>query len=352
RTELTRKQKEYLDGLVIRYNKKTKESKKYTQEHRAYMADPRVVSGFKSPIKEMIYQLVVKKSKGSHLWDIDDNEYIDMLNGFGSNMLGYQPDFIKKALIEQVENGYEIGPQHVLAGEVSQLICEFTKHDRAALCNTGSEAVLGAMRIARTVTGRSLIVAFTGSYHGIMDEVLVRGTRKLKTFPAAAGIMPEAVQNMLILEYGTEESLAIIKDRADEIAGVLVEPVQSRRPEFQPIEFLRSLRNLTAEAGITLIFDEIITGFRMHPGGTQALFGIKADLATYGKVVGGGISIGIIAGKKDLMDALDGGYWEFGDDSYPEVGVTYFVGTFVRHPLALATAKASLLYMKEKGPLL
>ena len=349
---LNTKQKVWLESFTRRYNEKTQKSKDYTQKHRACMADPRVVSGFRPPTKEIVYQLVVERSKGSYLWDIDGNKYVDMLNGFGSNMLGYQPDFIKNALLEQIEKGYEIGPQHVLAGEVSQLICEFTKHDRAALCNTGSEAVLGAMRIARTVTGRSLIVAFTGSYHGIMDEVLVRGTKKLKTFPAAAGILPEAVQNMLILEYGTEESLAVINDRADEIAAVLVEPVQSRRPEFQPVEFLRSLRKLTTQTGITLIFDEIITGFRMHPGGTQALFGIKADLATYGKVVGGGISIGIIAGKKNLLDALDGGHWEYGDDSYPEVGVTYFAGTFVRHPLALAAAKASLLYMKEKGPLL
>src|SRR5690606_2619292 len=117
----------------------------------------------------------------------------------------------------------------------------------------------GAMRIARTVTGRKLIVAFTGSYHGIMDEVLVRGTKKLKTFPAASGIMSEAVQNMLILDYGTKESLKIIKERADEIAAVLVEPVQSRRPEFQPIEFLKSLRSLTKEIGIALIFEEVIT---------------------------------------------------------------------------------------------
>src|SRR5690606_31212068 len=155
--ELSLKQKEYLNNLILRYNTKTKKSKEYTQRHRAYMADPRVVSGFKPATKEIVYQLVVDKSKGSHLWDIDGNEYIDMPNGFGSNMLRYQPDFIKNALIEQIEKGYEIGPQHVLAGEVSELICEFTKHDRAALCNTGSEAVLGAMRIARTVTGRSLI---------------------------------------------------------------------------------------------------------------------------------------------------------------------------------------------------
>jgi glutamate-1-semialdehyde aminotransferase len=157
-------------------------------------------------------------------------------------MLGYQPDVLKQAVKAQIDLGYEIGPQHEMAGEVCKMMCEFTNFDRAGLCNTGSEAVLGAMRIARTVTGRSLIVAFSGSYHGIMDEVIVRGTKKLKTVPAASGILPDNVQNMLILDYGTDESLRIIKERADEIAAVLVEPVQSRRPEFQPVEFLKKLR--------------------------------------------------------------------------------------------------------------
>lgn len=343
-------QTKFLADLTLRYNEKTKGSKAYTQKHRAHMADPRVVSGFKPATKELVYSIVINKSKGSRVWDIDGNEYIDSLNGFGSNMLGYQPDFIKNALIDQIEKGYEIGPQHELAGEVSQLICEFTKFDRAGLCNTGSEAVLGAMRIARTVTGRSTIVAFTGSYHGIMDEVIVRGSKKLKTFAAAPGILPEAVQNMLILDYGTDESLRIIEERAHEIAAVLVEPIQSRRADFQPVEFLKKLRKITEDAETVLIFDEVISGFRFHPQGVQGLFGIQADIGTYGKVAGGGISIGIIAGKKKYMDALDGGFWQFGDDSIPEVGVTYFAGTFVRHPLALATAKASLNYLKEMGP--
>jgi amino acid adenylation domain-containing protein len=347
---LNQLQQDYLNDLVARYNQKTIGSKTYTQQHRSYMADPRVVSGFRPSTKELVYSIVINKSKGSRLWDIDNNEYIDALNGFGSNMLGYQPDIIKNALIEQIEKGYEIGPQHELSGEVSKLICEFTNFDRAALCNTGSEAVLGAMRIARTVTGRSLIVAFTGSYHGIADEVIVRGSKKLKPFPAAPGIMPEAVQNMLILDYGTDESLKIIEERADEIAAILVEPIQSRRADFQPVEFLKKLRKITEDAETVLIFDEVISGFRFHPGGVQAIFGIKADIGTYGKVAGGGISIGIIAGKKKYMDALDGGFWQYGDASIPEVGVTYFAGTFVRHPLALATAKASLTYLKEAGP--
>jgi amino acid adenylation domain-containing protein len=351
-TELSAPQRAFLDDLTRRYNQKTAASKAYTQHHRAHMADPRVVSGFRPLTKELVYPLVVRKSAGSRLWDIDNNEYIDALNGFGSSLLGHQPEFVKAALHAQIELGYEVGPQHELAGEVCQLLSELTGHDRAALCNTGSEAVLGAMRVARTVTGRSLVVAFSGSYHGIVDEVLVRGTKKLKTYPAAPGIMPEAVQNMLILDYGTDESLRIIRERAHELAAVLVEPVQSRRPEFRPVEFLKQVREVTAASGTALIFDEVITGFRLHLGGAQALFGIRADLATYGKVVGGGISIGVIAGGEEWMDALDGGHWQYGDASYPEVGVTYFAGTFVRHPLALAAAKASLDYLKAQGPAL
>lgn len=349
-TELSEKQKNFLANLTEKYNLKTKSSKIYAQTHRAYMSDPRVVSGFKPLTKEIVYPIVVNKSAGSKLWDIDGNEYIDVLNGFGSSLLGYQPDFIKKALYEQIESGYEVGPQHDLAGEVSKMICELTGFDRAALCSTGSEAVLGTMRIARTVTGRSLIVAFTGSYHGIVDEVIVRGTKKLKSYPAAPGIMPEAVQNMLILDYGTDESLKIIRERAHELAAVLVEPIQSRRPEFRPVEFLREVREITSNSGTALIFDEVITGFRMHPRGAQGLFDIQADLSSYGKVVGGGLPIGVIAGKKEMMDALDGGFWQYGDNSYPEAGVTYFAGTFVRHPLALAAAKVSLRYMIDKGP--
>ncbi|WP_113651832.1 polyketide synthase [Pedobacter namyangjuensis] len=349
-TTISPSQKDFIKNLSERYNIKTAKSKAYTNESRPYMADPRVVSGFKPATKELIYPIVINKSKGSRMWDIDGNEYIDALNGFGSNMLGYQPDVIKNAMQNQLEKGYEVGPQHELAASVSKLVCEFTGFDRSALCSTGSEAVLGCIRIARTVTGRSLIVAFTGSYHGIVDEVLVRGTKKLKSFPAAAGIMPEAVQNILVLDYGTPESMAIIKERGDEIAAVLVETIQSRRPEFVPVDFLKELRTVTKEIGSVLIFDEVITGFRFHPGGAQAIFGIKADLAAYGKVVGAGIPIGVIAGDSYLMDALDGGIWNYGDASFPEIGVTYFAGTFVRHPLALASAFASLSYMKEKGP--
>ncbi len=155
-----------------------------------------------------------------------------------------------------------------------------------------------------------------------------------------------------ILDYGTDASLAILKARANDLAAILVEPVQSRHPEFQPRAFLHDLRALTEKTGTALIFDEVITGCRTGPGGAQELFGIRADLASYGKVVGGGMPVGVIAGTRSFMDALDGGHWAFGDDSVPSVGVTYFAGTFVRHPLALAAVKAVLLHLKEHGPAL
>jgi len=347
--QFTEKQTKWLSSFTSAYNQKTKKSKAYTQEHRAHLADPRVVTGFRPAIKELIYQPVVNRSLGSKIWDIDGNEYVDVLNGFGSNMFGHNPPFIVKALEEQLSKGYELGPQHELAGEVAKLICEFTKFDRAGFCNTGSEAVLGAMRIARTITGRSTIISFNGSYHGINDEVILRGSKKLKSVPASAGIPVESVQNMLVLDYGTPEALEIIRSRAHEIAAVLVEPVQSRRADFYPTAFLQEVRKITEQAGALLIFDEVITGFRISQGGAQAYYNIKADLGTYGKIVGGGMPIGVIAGKKEFMDSLDGGHWQYGDNSVPEVGVTYFAGTFVRHPFALAAAKATLLHMQERG---
>lgn len=348
-TSLLPEQETFIQTFIQHYNNKTALSKSYAETHRSYMADPRVVSGFKPLIKEMIYPIVVSKSKGAKLWDIDGNEYIDALNGFGSNFLGFQDPILKSAILAQVEEGYEIGPQHIHAGKVCQLICELTQNERAALCNTGSEAVLGAIRIARTVTGRSLIVSFNGSYHGINDEVIVRGTKQLKSYPAAPGILPESVKNILVLDYGTTESLQIIAERAHELAAILVEPVQSRRPEFQPIPFLKELRTIATENGTALIFDEVITGFRAHPGGVQAIFDIKADITTYGKILGGGMPIGAIAGSKKWMDSLDGGNWQYGNSTIPEIGVTYFAGTFVRHPLALAGAMATLELFKQKG---
>jgi amino acid adenylation domain-containing protein len=259
------------------------------------------------------------------------------------------------AVREQTDRTLAIGPQSVLAGEVAELVSEFTGMERVAFCNTGSEAVLAAVRMARTVTGKSKIAKFDGHYHGIFDEMQVRGAgqgSRLKTLPAAPGIPREAVQNTIILDYGDPDAFNVIREQADEIALVLVEPVRSRNPDFQPIEYVQALRRLTEELGIPLMFDEIVTGFRCHPQGAQHLFGIRADIATYGKVAGGGLPIGIVAGRAQYLDSLDGGMWEFGDDSQPTADMTWFAGTFVRHPMALAATRAVLRHLKDRGPAL
>jgi amino acid adenylation domain-containing protein len=348
--DLTPQQKARLAAFVRRYNARTRGSKEFTQRHRKANADPRVVTGFRPAVKELVYPIVASRSKGAYIWDLDGNQYVDCLNGFGCNYFGWQPDFVSDAVKRQIDTGIEIGPQTPLVAEVAELFCDMTGNERAAFCNTGSEAVMGCTRIARTVTGRSTIAVFSGSYHGIFDEVIVRATKKGRAYPAAPGILPNTAENVLVLDYGTPESLEILRTRAQELAAVLVEPVQSRRPDLQPREFLHEVRKITAEAGTVLIFDEVITGFRTGPHGAQGYFGVQADVGSYGKVVGGGYPVGVIAGKAQYMDALDGGPWQFGDDSVPTVGVTYFAGTFVRHPLALAAMKAVLLRLKEEGP--
>ena len=347
--DLTPTQNKHLERLIARYTAKTAASKAFTARNRKQIADPRTVAGFRPRLKELVYPIVAKRSSGCRLWDLDGNEYIDLLSGYGSNFFGFGAPFIRKAIAEQMDLGMEIGPQTWLAEEVATLFREFVPFDRVAFCNTGSEAVLATMRLARTVTGRDLVVMFAGAYHGIFDEVVVRPT-KARTMPAAPGIPRASVENMLVLPWNDPAALDVIRQRADEIAAVLVEPVQSRAPHIQPAAFLKDLRQLTQETDIALIFDEVVCGFRVAPGGAQEHFGIQADLGSYGKVVGGGISIGIVAGKRAYMDALDGGHWEYGDASAPEVGVTYFAGTFVRHPIAMAAARAALLYMKEQGP--
>ncbi len=352
-TGLDEGQRRFVDDLIDRYTKRTRGSKEMTQASRAVLADPRVASGFHPGWKEMVYPIVTVRSERSKLWDVDGNVYIDLLNGFGPTAFGHAPDFVREALIEQVHRGFELGPQTPLAGEVAKLLCDLTGNERMTFCNTGSEAVMAAMRIARTVTGRNRVVYFAGDYHGQFDEVLARGMVRdgvTRVFPIAPGIPAESIANITILDYGTRESLAWLEQHVHELAAVLIEPVQSRRPGFRPVQFLKAVRELTAKSGTAYILDEIVTGFRVHPGGVQALFDIRADLVTYGKVAGGGMPIGILAGKAAFMDALDGGFWQYGDDSYPAAGVTFFAGTFVRHPLALAATAAILKHLKASGP--
>ncbi len=351
RDELGQKQQKYLSELVAQYEMKTAGSKHLTQAGRAQLADPRAVAGFRPQWKEMVYPLLVERAQGSRLWDVDGNEYIDIVNGYGCILFGHSPEFVVNAVLDQVDRGVAIGPQTPLAGEVAALLCELTGNERVTFCNTGSEAVMAAIRVARTVTGRDKLVYFAGDYHGTFDEVLVRRTAR-GSMPVAPGIPEANVANVEVLEYGAEASLEYLRANAKEIAAVLIEPVQTRHPELQPTEFIQAVRRITEETGSAMILDEVVTGFRLAPGGVQEYLGIRADLCTYGKVVGGGYPIGVLSGRRKFLDALDGGDWQFGDDSGPEVGVTFFAGTFVRHPLALAAAKAVLCHLRQAGPAL
>jgi amino acid adenylation domain-containing protein len=350
---LTDLQQKSLDQLITRYVSKSPSSKAYTAEHRPHYADPRAVSGFKSLWKEMVYPIVSQRTKNAQLWDIDGNEYVDITMGFGTYFFGHSPDWLIDAVEKQLRTGMEIGPQSPIAGKLAKAICELTGMERATFCNTGSEAVMAAMRLARTITGRNRIAYFTGDYHGMFEEVLVRGAwvdGVYKAQPIAPGIPQSLVENMLVLDYADPASLEILRTHAHELAAVMIEPVQSRAPGLQPREFMHEVREITAKSGTALIFDEVVTGFRCAPGGAQAYFGVEADMATYGKVIGGGMPIGVLAGKKQYMDALDGGAWNYGDDSFPEVGVTFFAGTFVRHPLALAAAWRVVEHLMGEGP--
>ena len=351
---LTAQQQQHLDALIARVVQRTQESKRLTQAARKGLANPRAIIGFDRSIKEMLYPLHIQRGAGARIWDVDGNEYIDLAMGFGPLLFGHSPSFVIEAIQEHVQLGLQNGPQSHLTGKVAELMCELTGQERVCFCNSGTEAVMGAIRIARATTGRTKIARFAGSYHGHSDEVLVakigNGDGKSRTIPAFPGIPEHKTEQVIMLDYGNPESLDIVKGHAHELAAVLVEPVQSRRPDLQPREFLHQLRQLTLETGIPLILDEVLTGFRIHPGGIQGLWGIQADISTYGKALGAGLPVGVVAGKASFMDALDGGFWSYGDESYPSTEATFFAGTYFKNPLVMSVVWAVLNQIKDRGP--
>ncbi len=348
REELSDAQRAYVQAFIARFTARTAGSKRRSAEDRGAFADNRNTSGFRLLLKEMVYPIVVDRAHGGRIRDVDGNEYVDITMGFGVHLFGHGQEFLDAALRRQLDRGMALGPQSDMAGEAARRFCALTGQERVAFCNSGTEAVLFALRLARTATGRDKVAFFAGSYHGIADTTLARAG----SVPVAPGIPRAAVQDVLVLPYAEASALDAIAAQAGELAAVLVEPVQSRRPDLQPAAFLRDLRRLTAERGVALVFDEVITGLRSHPRGAQGLFGVEADLATYGKVLGGGMPIGAVAGRAAYMDGIDGGAWSFGDGSFPSAVKTYFAGTFCKHPLTMAATLAVLERMQEEGPAL
>ncbi|MEX0285289.1 MAG: amino acid adenylation domain-containing protein, partial [Paracoccaceae bacterium] len=349
--ELTPEQMAFVADLTQRYSARFPTSKAHTQENRAHHADPRSAAGFRPEWKELTFPIVAAESKGAYITDLDGNTFVDLVNGFGQTAFGHAPEFVSDAVRAQLDRGYAIGPQADMAGPVAAKFARLTGHERVTFCNTGSEAVMAAMRLARTVTGRETVVVFSNDYHGQFDEVLVKGKSRGEpgALPVAPGIPREAVSNMVVLDYGADATLDWLRDHIDQVAAVVVEPVQSRHPELRPADFVRSLRTITADGGAALVIDEVVTGFRTHMRGMQGVWDIQPDMATYGKVVGGGMPIGVLAGCARFMDALDGGDWAYGDDSIPQTAPTFFAGTFVRHPLVVAAVDVVLDYLETQG---
>ncbi|MBU1437848.1 MAG: aminotransferase class III-fold pyridoxal phosphate-dependent enzyme, partial [Gammaproteobacteria bacterium] len=351
REGLNPQQLTFVQQLIKDHVARTGQSKAYAASYRPVMADWIASLNFSLTMKEMVYPIVSAQSAGARFIDVDGNEYLDISGSYGVGFFGHNPDFIKAALQAQLELGVDLGPQNRQAGEVAQLISQLTGVERVAFCNTGSEAVTVAIRVARTVTQRSKLVIFKDSYHGTYDGVLA-DIGEHSTVPSAPGIPPAMVQDVIVLRYGSDEALATIAAIGGDIAAVLVEPVQSRKPGLQPTAFLQQLRQLTTEHGSLLIIDEIITGFRTGLKGAQQHFAVEADLVTYGKVLGGGMPLGVVAGKAQFMGCIDGGSWQYGDDSIPNQKTTVFAGTFCKHPLTMAAALAVLQRFRDEGEVL
>jgi glutamate-1-semialdehyde aminotransferase len=224
-----------------------------------------------------------------------------------------------------------------------------TSQERCAFFNSGTEAVMVATRLARAATGKNKTVIFEGAYHGTLDALLVmkRDPFSQKATANIPGITNAQVQDTYLLKFGDPASLAFISEHADEIAAVLTEAVQSRHPELVDPLFLEQLQGICKQNNIAFILDEIITGFRLCNGGAKKYFGLDPDITTYGKVLGGGFPIGVVAGRKKYLDYIDGGEWHFNDDSEPCSPSTFVAGTFCNHPMAMAASKATLEYLSD-----
>jgi glutamate-1-semialdehyde 2,1-aminomutase len=276
-----------------------------------------------------------KKGLGSKLWDVDGKEYIDYINSWGPMILGHAHPEVIKAVQEVAANSLSFGAPTGLELEIAQLINKLVPSmEQVRLVSSGTEATMSAIRVARGFTKRSKIVKFEGCYHGHSDALLVKAGSGLLTFgePDSAGVPAEVAAHTLTLEYNNTQQLQALFDKiGDEIACVIIEPVVGNMNLVVPhMEFLQTLRALCTQHGTVLIFDEVMTGFRVHLGGAQALYNIKPDLTTLGKVIGGGLPVGAFGGRKDIMQCL------------APVGAVYQAGTLSGNPVAVTAGLTTL----------
>lgn len=352
---LTPQQHEHLARLADEYVARSPGSYARREQAGPALADPRSSLGWFAQLsptgralwaatRRLRFPVVADRCEGVWARDIDGNEYIDCCLGFGVHLFGHRPAFVEAALQRQLARGLSLGFQSDRVNEVAAAISTMTASERVALCSTGAEANAGAIRLARAATGRDGIAVFAGAYHGANDATLPALDMR---HGAPAGI----IKDTLVLPYGAAHSLEVLERRADALAAVMVEPIQARCPGLQPREFLAELRALTRRRGVALIFDDILLGFRVDQGGSQAHFGVEADMATFGKILGGGLPIGAIAGSARFLDAIDGGVWRADEPgSLPRADKVWFMGTFTKNPLTMAAAAAITEHLLAAGP--
>lgn len=337
---LSEEQKTYIRNLSQQFAKRVAKSKQNALVHQAHFVDQRKVAFLKRSLKSMQFQLTYERAEGAYLYDIDGNKYVDITGDQGVNFFGHQPDFIKEAVVTRLNQGYPLVAYSEDLFQAAKLFCELTGHERMVFTQSGTEAVMWAARIARAATGRKKVVIFDGSYHGLSDTTLAVKGRNGATLSAGLGMLQEFADQLIILDYGDMDHLEVIARHADEISCVLTEPIQSRFPSRRPHEFLKELRKLTLEKEIVLIFDEMITGFRAGRKGAEGFFKVKPDMATYGKVPGGGMPTGIIAGLAKYMNWVDGGVWGFDDESMPSLKRAVIAGTHTQNSLKVSASLA------------
>jgi glutamate-1-semialdehyde 2,1-aminomutase len=276
-----------------------------------------------------------KKGLGSKLWDVDGKEYIDYINSWGPMIVGHAHPVVINAVQEAAANSLSFGAPTGLELEMAQLINKLVPSmEQVRLNSSGTEATMSAIRTARGFTGRDKIVKFEGCYHGHSDGLLVKAGSGLLTFgePDSGGVPASVAAHTLTLEYNNTQQLKDLFDKTgDEIACVIIEPVVGNMNLIVPhMEFLQTLRELCSKHGTVLIFDEVMTGFRVALGGAQALYNIKPDMTTLGKVIGGGLPVGAFGGRKDIMQCL------------APVGKVYQAGTLSGNPVAVTAGLKTL----------